>query len=242
MQSVLNLILLSCLLAGFTTAQQWVPGHSTHYGPFPSDPTQNEAGYRDLEVGVGCSTGTSDPEWSEILSHGVWNSTLDPGVVWPQVATVAVSQYIYSPIRNQVCWQKIQIRNANNHSATVEARVVDWCPTNGCNWSPSQRAFNVDIYGEKTWYALGGSKSGGSLNIEIQWPNGVDPYKLSAQAGDSGGLSTGAKAGVGVAVVICLGALGLGVWFGVRKWQEKRLLGRYSTDLPSMGQGHRMYT
>ncbi|KAJ3053827.1 hypothetical protein HK097_003293 [Rhizophlyctis rosea] len=232
--------ILLLTIASLTCAQKWIPGKSTHYGPFPSDPTASEAGYRANEVGVGCSVGKT-PQWEEILSHGTYNNTADPGNIWPIIPTVAVSQYIYQPIRDKMCFAKIQIRNANNHSATVEASVVDWCPSNGCLWSKEERAFNVDVYGEKTWFALGGQGSRGTLDIEIQWPAGVDPYALSQRSGDTGGLSAAAKGGIAAAVIIILIVLGVGGWFGWKKWKTKRLLDRYSTGLPSMGEGHRQW-
>ncbi len=62
----------------------------------------------------------------------------------------------------------------------VEAVVVDFCPTNGCLWSNSERHANADLYGIKTFQALGGDEKGGAIDVEIAWPPGFTPYQNAA--------------------------------------------------------------
>ncbi len=57
----------------------------------------------------------------------------------------------------------------------MEAVIVDFCPANGCLWNSTERAFNVDIYGQETWKALGGGLLEGKLHVEIAWPAGLVP-------------------------------------------------------------------
>ncbi|KAJ1559443.1 hypothetical protein HK405_010614, partial [Cladochytrium tenue] len=67
-----------------------------------------------------------------------------------------------------VCFQTIQVRNAANTSAEVTAHIVDFCPTSGCLWSSDALSYNLDIYGEHTWLALGGGLLDGTVSLEIQ--------------------------------------------------------------------------
>ena len=60
-------------------------------------------------------------------------------------------------------------------SLSVMAHIVDFCPTNGCLWPSQNLSFNVDVYGEKTWVALGGGLDEGVIDIEILWNEGMTP-------------------------------------------------------------------
>lgn len=66
----------------------------------------------------------------------------------------------------------MQIRNAKNRSRTITAHVVDFCPANGCLWD---NQFNVDVYGQAAWMALGGDLDAGNLEIEVDWPKDIIP-------------------------------------------------------------------
>lgn len=192
----------------------------------------NEAGYQALEVGVGCSLGTNETQWLDILAHGTQPNPISPDTVWPIYPTVAVSQRMYKQIRDKMCWSRIKIRNSQNTSQEVTAAVIDWCPSKGCNWPNEELAFNVDIYGEKTWVALGGPPmGGGKINVEVIWPEGVDPYtqrpESTGLADALSGLSGGAIAGIVIGVIVLLAILGGAIWFALRKVKERKLLGRY---------------
>jgi hypothetical protein len=150
-------------------------------GPFPSRPYMSEAGYQSGEIGVGCSSGTpgGDPEWNAILSNGTYPpiaNGINDNTVWPITATVAVSERMYGlDNKASVCYSKIPIRSARNTSLSVMASIVDFCPTNGCLWPTQNLSYNVDIYGEKTWVALGGGLDEGRIDIQILWPQGITP-------------------------------------------------------------------
>ncbi|RKO89426.1 hypothetical protein BDK51DRAFT_13864, partial [Blyttiomyces helicus] len=153
----------------------WVPGFATHYGPFPSYPPGNDAGYQPLNVGVGCSNGDpgGDPRFNQILANGTYNNPLDPSCVWPKTPTVAVSAAAWQ--NTDICYQTLKIRPKGNPSGELVAHVVDWCPASGCLWPQNQLTTNVDLYGEVTWLALGGDNQGamGQVPVEIQWPAGL---------------------------------------------------------------------
>lgn len=152
-------------------------GIVTRYGPNPLYIHGSEVGYQPNAVGVGCSNGSNDPNWTKILAKGVYNVSsflgMDKNTVWPRTPTIAVSQFAWN--RNEICWKTVKIRNALNHSLAIEAVVVDFCPTSGCLWNPSDRAWNADIYGVISFQALGGEPNGGSINVEIAWPAGIKP-------------------------------------------------------------------
>ncbi|KAL2914081.1 hypothetical protein HK105_206339 [Polyrhizophydium stewartii] len=164
--------------ASLVAAGDWLRGKATHYGPYPSFPGLSEAGYYPNDVGVGCSNGQpgGDPRWKAITAKGLIPNPLDNNTVWPVVATVAVSETIWgSDNKAKICFQKVQIRNAVNQSLHVEAYVVDFCPTNGCLWPRSELRYNVDIYGQRTFQALGGGLLDGTIDIEVIWPDGIAP-------------------------------------------------------------------
>ncbi|KAJ3154562.1 hypothetical protein HK101_001610, partial [Irineochytrium annulatum] len=133
------------------------------------------------DVGVGCSNGApgGDPSWNAILAQGTHppgNLSVNAGTVWPVAATVAVSQRMYGLANKaNVCWQVLPIVNeAMGENATVVmAHVVDFCPTAGCLWKTEELAFNVDVYGEHTWVALGGDLDVATINISIKVCNAV---------------------------------------------------------------------
>jgi hypothetical protein len=156
-------------------------GMATHYGPFPGFPPYSEIGYQPMDVGVGCSNGQpgGDPKWLEVLGNGVRSNPLLNSTVWPMAPTVAVSAAAWS--KKVICWQSLQIRNKNNPSLVISARVVDFCPKEGCHWSPNSRHFNVDIYGQDTWEKLGGGLTDGQLEVEVSWPSGLVPYVNSSE-------------------------------------------------------------
>ena len=160
----------------FDTSGAFQKGHSTHYGPFPSLPEMNEVGYLKNDVGVGCSNGQpgGDPRWLEILKEGVMVNPLDPTTVWPNKPTVAVSQAAWS--KQAVCFKTMTIRNAKIPAYSIEAVIVDFCPSQGCLWDKRMRHLNADIYGEATWKKLGANLTDGVIEIEIKWPEGIRPY------------------------------------------------------------------
>ena len=155
-------------------------GKSTHYGPFPGLPAFSEIGYLKNDVGVGCSTGAGDPRWQEILKNGTMINPLDPNTVWPVTPTVAVSQAAWA--KEDVCFKKITIRNKNRPEFSVEAHIVDFCPSTGCLWDTKTRHLNADIYGQETWTKLGAQLTDGVMEIEIKWPNGIKPYSNNGYA------------------------------------------------------------
>ncbi|KAI9199639.1 uncharacterized protein BJ171DRAFT_410643, partial [Polychytrium aggregatum] len=156
----------------------WVPGHATHYGPYPQYPAWSEVGYLPGDIGVGCSNGQpgGDPNWDAILSNGTYPSPAGTQTVWPIVATVAVSQkywasnYTGQTYRAPICWNSIWIRNPAFPNDVVEAQIVDYCPTQGCTWSEDELPYNVDIYGGATWTTLHGQTLDAKIAIEIIWP------------------------------------------------------------------------
>ena len=168
-------------VSSFNPSGAFQAGRGTYYGPNPLYPPGNEPGYRKLDVGVGCSTGgpSGDSRWKQILSLGVKVNPLDPENVWPTVPTVAVSEAAWG---KSLCWQTVVIRNRLDPSKTITATVVDACPVNGCLWSKSELAYNVDIYGIDSYMALGGDKMGGKLDLEIMWPAGFVPKSSALQA------------------------------------------------------------
>jgi hypothetical protein len=91
--------------------------------------------------------------------------------VWPVAFTVAVSERAYGG-RNKknACFQTISIRNSKNHSYSVKASIVDFCPTNGCLWKSNELANNVDLYGQALWQALGADLEAGVIEIDVLWP------------------------------------------------------------------------
>ncbi|KAJ3406141.1 hypothetical protein HDV05_006136, partial [Chytridiales sp. JEL 0842] len=134
---------------------------TTTTGPFPGRAFKSEPGYMPNDVGVGCSNGQSggDPRWKAILENGTYpvpsNLAVNARTVWPVTPTVAVSQRMYGATnKDNVCFQKIRVRNKFNTSLEVEAAIVDFCPTKGCLWNVNDLAYNVDIYGEMTWMML----------------------------------------------------------------------------------------
>ena len=161
----------------FDTSGAFQRGIATHYGPNPFYIPGSEAGYQPNAVGVGCSNGPDDQNWSKLLAKGVFNVTRYEGIekstVWPTTPTVAVSEYSWK--RNEICWKTVKIRNAENHSLAIDAIVVDFCPSQGCLWKRLDRAWNVDIYGIFSFHTLGGNANAGSLKIEIAWPPGIMP-------------------------------------------------------------------
>ena len=162
----------------WNAAGTYQSGHATHYGPFPSNPSASEAGYQPLDVGVGCSDGQpgGDPRWKAILERGTKPNPIMNSTVWPIQATVAVSEFAWGfKNKDQVCFKPIQIRNKKNPTQTISAIIVDFCPAAGCLWPSEQRPFNVDVYGEDTWFKLGGGKTDAMLDVEIQWPAGLVP-------------------------------------------------------------------
>ncbi|KAJ3307692.1 hypothetical protein HDU76_004440, partial [Blyttiomyces sp. JEL0837] len=163
---------------------QWYSGIGTHYGPFPSRAYMSEPGYMANDVGVGCSNGQpgGDPRWNQILSHGLYpppptfNQT-----IWPKTPTVAVSQRMYgNNNKAQICFNTLKIRNKNRPELSLVAYVVDFCPRDGCQWDQQGLSFNVDLYGEATWEALGAGLDDGSVELEIQWPAGLTPLDIGA--------------------------------------------------------------
>lgn len=157
----------------------WTTGYSTHYGPFPSNPQFSEIGYQPNDVGVGCSNGYpgGDPEWLKILANGTYpapNIVNHEKTVWPVVYTVAVSAAVWN--RDDICWQKLSIRNHHHPEYKIEAYVVDFCPIGYCLWKDEYLARNIDLYGEKAWVALGGDISESKMKIDIEWPKGVVPH------------------------------------------------------------------
>jgi len=92
---------------------------------------------------------------------------------------VAVSQAIYGD-KSKYCWKDLTIVNRANGKSVV-AKIVDFCPTNGCNWQKGELANNVDIYGQATWNLLGGGNSDGVMDIQVTWPdvkNATPTYKF----------------------------------------------------------------
>jgi len=157
----------------------WTSGYGTHYGPFPSQPHFSEIGYQPNDVGVGCSDGRpgGDPNWNKILEKGVYpspNLVNHENTVWPVTYTVAVSLAVWN--KEDVCWKTIKIRNKKKPEYVIEAHIVDFCPIGHCQWSDKYLARNVDIYGEKAWFALGADSNDSKLEIEIEWPKGVVPH------------------------------------------------------------------
>eukprot|EP00842_Homolaphlyctis_polyrhiza_P004479 jgi/Hompol1/5031/HPOL_000566-RA len=162
-------------LPPLSSSNQWLGGIATHYGPCPSDPSENEIGFQPNEVGVGCSNGDpgGDPHWNAILRQGTRRNPLDNSTVWPLIPVVAVSESAW--VKSEVCWQSILIRNAANHSMQVTAVIVDFCPTQGCLWAKQNLSRNVDIYGDVTFFQLGGVLVDGIIDIEVQWPSSISP-------------------------------------------------------------------
>lgn len=144
-------------------------GKVTTYGPNPIYPPGNEPGYRAGQVGVGCSLGSHDVRWNNLLASGTYKNELDNGTVWPVQPTVAVSEAAWG---KSLCFMNITITSSK---ATIVATVVDLCPAAGCLWEKSTRAFNADIYGVKTFQALGGDPMGGNVVVKISWPKGMQP-------------------------------------------------------------------
>ncbi|KAI9193117.1 uncharacterized protein BJ171DRAFT_533808 [Polychytrium aggregatum] len=212
------LVLVVVLALALGVDAQWRAGQATHYGPFPDYLPLSEAGYQANDVGVGCSNGQpgGDPHWNAILSKGVYpplNNSINIGTVWPKTATVAVSEAMYGfANKDKVCWSTLTIRNAANHSQTVQAIVVDFCPANGCLWPADQLANNVDLYGEATWNALGGGLLDGTVNIEIIWPANLNP---NAQP-----MSGWAIFGIVAGVLVALGIVGFVVYR--LRWRHRR--------------------
>lgn len=155
-------------------------GKSTHYGPYPSFPAYSEPGFQEKDVGVGCSNGEigGDPNWNKILQRGTRVNPLLNATIWPLTPTVAVSEAAWP--KKSICWKSLRIRNRNDHSLFIDAIVVDFCPKNGCLWAKNSREYNVDIYGEESWKALGGGLTQGVLDVEIMWPEGLVPYQSSS--------------------------------------------------------------
>ncbi|KAI9354792.1 hypothetical protein DFJ73DRAFT_759198 [Zopfochytrium polystomum] len=186
-------------------AGTWHAAKGTHYGPFPSNTRVSEQGFLSNDVGVGCSNGQpgGDPRWNAILANGTYppvDNGINNSTVWPVVPVVAVSQRMYGgPNKNVVCFSTVTIRSASNASAQVTAHVVDFCPTYGCLWTFDMLSYNVDLYGQETWFALGGGVDGdGSLDLEIQWPAGLTPRDTAV---------TSAAAPLVSAAIHCLAAL-----------------------------------
>ncbi|KAI9207035.1 uncharacterized protein BJ171DRAFT_411608, partial [Polychytrium aggregatum] len=156
---------------------QWVSGQATHYGPFPQFPAWSEPGFQPGAVGVGCASSSNDPRWNAILSGGLLPNPDLPAnaaTVWPVEYVVAVSEAVYGGAKkDQYCFQKITIRNSNDHSKQITATIVDFCPAGSCLWSANALAHNVDLYGGAAWQALGGATLDGSINIDIIWPGGM---------------------------------------------------------------------
>jgi hypothetical protein len=98
---------------------------------------------------------------------------VNPNTVWPKTPTVAVSGFAWA--KKDICWKTVTIRNKNDKSLTIEAVVVDFCPSSGCLWNRRERAWNVDIYGVRSFQALGGRTDGGNIDVEIAWPAGLKP-------------------------------------------------------------------
>jgi len=167
----------------------WTSGYGTHYGPFPSSPHFSEVGYQPQDVGVGCSDGRpgGDPRWKNILSKGVYpppNLVGHQNTVWPVAYTVAVSLAVWN--KEDVCWKTLKIRNKNKPEYMIEAYIVDFCPIGYCQWKDKYLSRNVDIYGEKAWFALGADQNISKLEVEIEWPEGVVPHDaLTLSAGFS---------------------------------------------------------
>lgn len=176
---------LGAPVAGTSSNAVWTAGRSTHYGPYPQLPSASEAGYQPLDVGVGCSNGVpgGDPRWNKILANGTKTNPIMNSTVWPLLATVAVSEAAWGgKNKNIVCFQKLLIRNPAKPSVVVTAYVVDFCPTNGCNWASDKRQFNADLYGQDTWNTLGGSVTGGDIAVEIQWPANWVPNSVTTNS------------------------------------------------------------
>ena len=151
-------------------------------GPYPANPSMNEPGYYPNNVGVACSNGQpgGDPRFNEILSSGVLRNPLNNFTVWPISFTVAVSEAAWGLAnKDQICFQKIGIRNALNHSQSIEASIVDFCPASGCNWPTDQLKTNVDLYGQYSFWSVGGAANGSSVSVEIRWPTGIEPNAAS---------------------------------------------------------------
>ncbi|KAI8826611.1 uncharacterized protein EV422DRAFT_3845 [Fimicolochytrium jonesii] len=173
-------LLLLLSLASAVSAQIWKAGHATRYGPYASNPAESEQGYLPNEVGVGCSTGIvgNDPRWNAIVAGGTYTNPTNPNTVWPKRPTVAVSEAAY-PSKSRICYKTLKIRASGVKNAPIiDADVVDFCPAAKCNWPRKELAFNVDVYGEYTWKALGGKDGGGKLKVEIAWPADVTPAPI----------------------------------------------------------------
>ncbi|KAJ3011032.1 hypothetical protein HKX48_007060 [Thoreauomyces humboldtii] len=233
-----RLVLTAAVFSNSVLALTWQPGNGTHYGPYPTDLSESENGYQyvPVELGVGCSTGIvgGDPRWNAIIAAGVYPAP-NPNTVYPKTPTVAVSEAAY-PSKSMVCYKTLMIKSADNPSLpAIEATIVDYCPKAGCLWPKSELAHNVDLYGEATWKALGGTDGGGYLNLLIAWPDSVVPWgPPDADDGDgngtttgsttgsvslegAGGLSSGVIAGAVVGSLFGAGALTAATWYLLRR-------------------------
>ncbi|KAJ3188585.1 hypothetical protein HDU85_004299 [Gaertneriomyces sp. JEL0708] len=239
-----SLWLVGALLAlsrGCEADAGWVAGRATHYGPYPSFPAHSEPGYQPDGTGVGCAIAEpgGDPRWNAIIAEkGTYTNPLNNATVWPKLATVAVSQAAYGSTpedKAHMCFQRIKLRSRINPSLpAIDAAVIDWCPAGKCNWSKEELPFNVDLYGEYTWKALGGQDGGGKIDIEVYWPDGIGP-DFAARIPDNP-VDRFGKTSVGAVVVASIASVSMVVGVAYAAWYKRRqrLRNPKGTEQPPM--------